>query len=184
MRLSVEVDERVVRDIQSRLGNMSRKAPNVISSALNRAATNVNSNIKKEVRKEYHIKAKDVQDTISKSKATRGNLSAVVKSSGGVIGLDKFKVSPKTVNPKRKRPIKVSVKKGHLKEVMGAFVANINGSKVFERVRKDRLPIRRLFGPSVPQMLKNEEIRGRIENEGQETFHRRLDHEVNTILER
>lgn len=184
MRVSVGVNKRTMRRVQRKLGDMSRKTPNVVSSALNRAVTNIASNISKEVRKEYFIKAKDVKQTLTKNKSNRSTLSASVISSGETIPLDRFKVSPKTVKPKRKKPIKVAVQKTGLKELVGAFVADINGIKVFERVGDERLPIRRLFGPSVPQMLGNEEIREQIDREGQETFYKRLDHEIKRILDK
>lgn len=184
MRFVVDVDKKMVKEIEKRLGDMNRRAPNAISNALNRAMNNVSSNISKEVRKEYVIKAKDVRETIRKTRATRSNLSATVISRGGAIPLDRFRVSPKTVQPRRKKPIRVEVKKDGLKELLGAFVANINGIKVFKRVGKKRLPIKRLFGPSVPQMLDNEEVRDKIEKQGQEMFEKRLDHEINRILGR
>jgi len=183
MNLTVNVNENMVRQVQRKLGEFHKQAPNAISRALNRAATNINSNIKKEVRKEYNIKASDISETLRKTNSSRSNLKAEVRSSGALIPLDRFKVSPKTVNPKRKSKIKIAVKKDGLKTVMGAFVADINGTKIFQRVTKSRLPINRLFGPSVPQMLGNEEIRSEIERQGQETFNIRLEHEINRILE-
>lgn len=184
MRPTVDIDRELLEDIIDRLGTMSNKAPQVISSALNRALTNVASNISKEVRQDYNIKAADIKSTLDKTRASKSNLSAIVRSRGNLIPLDRFKVSPKKVAPKRKSPIKIGVKKDGVKPLKGAFVSDISGIKVFKRQGKTRLPIDRLFGPSVPQMLKNEEIRERINREGQETFYRRLDHEINRILER
>lgn len=182
MRVVVDLDRKMLEDIERRLGSLSRKAPNVLSIAINRAVTNVNSNVKKEVRKEYNISAADIQKTLKVSKATRASLRGEVKSTGSPIGLDKFKISPKTVNPRRKSPIKVGVKKGDLKKLLHAFVADVNGTKVFEREGKSRLPIKRLFGPSVPQMIDNDDIRAKIELEGQKTFLTRTEHEINRIL--
>ncbi|HJF34178.1 MAG TPA: phage tail protein [Sporosarcina psychrophila] len=183
MRVSVELDERRLKEVQLRLGQFSKKAPNAISNALNRAMNNVNTNIKKEIRKEYHIKVGDINATLTKMRASKGSLSAAVKSKGHLIGLDKFKISPKTINPKRKSLVSIAVKKSGGKKVKGAFVADANGAKMFMRLNKDRLPIRRLFGPSVPQMLGNQEIRDYVEAEGKETFERRLDHEINRLLD-
>lgn len=181
MRVIVEVDEQMIRTVEKRLGEMSNKAPNAISNALNRAMTNVASSIKKEVRKEYIIKAKDVETTLIRRKATRKTLSAAVYSRGSPIPLDRFKVSPRTVQPKRKKPIKIAVKKDGLKESLGSFVADIHGIKVFRRRTKKRLPIDRLFGPSIPQMINNK-VAEKINEDGRTTFQRRLDHEINRIL--
>ncbi|MBP1924596.1 hypothetical protein J2Z76_000449 [Sedimentibacter acidaminivorans] len=184
MNITIDVDERMINDVQDKLGGFHKRAPGAISNALNRAATNVNSNIKKEVRKEYNIKSQDIGETLAKTKATKGSLRAEVKSSGRSVPLDRFKVSPMTVNPKRKSQIKIGVKKDGLKTVMGAFVADVSGKKVFQRSSKSRLPIKKLFGPSVPQMLENENVKEIIETEGHETFNKRLEHEIDRILEK
>lgn len=182
MTIRITVDAAAVRDVERKLGPLARKAPNAISNALNRAVTNINSNVKKEVRSKYHIKAGDVSDTLDVRRANAADLSAHVISKGKVIGLDKFKVSPKTVNPKRKGQLKIAVKKEGTKQILGAFVANLHGIKVFERDGKKRSPISRLMGPSVPQMIGNEDIVAKIEREGQLTYDRRLEHEINYLL--
>ncbi|WP_121614788.1 phage tail protein [Virgibacillus halodenitrificans] len=184
MRANVEVDKKMIREVQKKLGDFHKQTPNAISKAINRAVTNINSNVKKEIRNEYNIKAGDISPTLTKTRATRSALKGRVHSSGQPIPLDRFKISPKTINPRRKSPIKIAVKKSGVKAVMGAFIADINGKKVFQRTRNTRLPIKRLFGPSVPQMLGNEEVHEEIEKQGQETLEKRLDHEINRILEK
>ncbi|WP_445506703.1 phage tail protein [Niallia sp. 03190] len=184
MNVTVDVDNRLLDEVRNRLGDISNKAPQAITSALNRAVTNVAANVSKETRKEYLIKAADIKATLSKTRASRSTMSAIVSSRSGAIPIDRFKVSPRTVQPKRKKPIKIAVKKGNLRESLGAFVSDINGIKVFKREGKKRLPIDRLFGPSVPQMIGNEEIRTKINQEGLDTFNRRLDHEINRLLDR
>ncbi|MFP7469997.1 phage tail protein [Niallia taxi] len=185
MNLTVDLNRQMLEDVQSRLGGMSNKAPNAITSALNRTLTNIASNVSKEVRKEYNIKASDVKQTITKTKASRSNMTALVVSKGNLVPLDRFKVSPRAVQPKRKKPIKVGVKKdGGLKTTVGAFVSDINGIKVFQREGRKRLPVKRLFGPSVPQMLGNDEVVNRINQEGALMFNNRIDHEINRILGR
>ncbi|MFC4403316.1 phage tail protein [Gracilibacillus xinjiangensis] len=174
----------MITEVEKKLGGFHKQAPSAISRALNRAVTTVNSNVKKEVRKEYNIKAKDVSETLQKTRANKSDLRASVTSKGSPVGLDKFKVSPKTINPNRKSPIKIGVKKSSLTKVMGAFVTDINGSKVFKRSGKSRLPVERLFGPSVPQMLGNENVVQVIEEKGQETFQKRLEHEIGRILKK
>ncbi|MBM7580012.1 phage tail protein [Jeotgalibacillus terrae] len=184
MRPTVSIDQNTLDYAEHMLGDLKKKAPNAISAALNRAMNTVATNISKEIRQEYNIKAGDIKETLSKTRASRTNMNAIVSSRGNLIPLDRFKVTPKNPSPKRKAPIRVGVKKGGKKTLLGAFVADINGNKVFRRQGKKRLPIDRMFGPSVPQMLKNEDIRLRVNQEGQLMFNKRLDHEINRILER
>jgi len=184
MNVTVDVDNRLLNEVREQLGEYSKKAPNAIASALNRAITNVAANVSKETRKEYIIKSSDIKETLRKVRASRSSMSGIVASKGRPIPIDRFKISPKKVQPKRKKPIKIAVKKGSLRESLGAFVADINGIKVFKREGKKRLPINRIFGPSVPQMVGNEEVRAKINAEGLDTFNRYLDHEINRILNR
>lgn len=181
---SITVDTEMLEEVRQRLGEMERKAPNAISNSLNRTVTNIATNVSKEVRKEYNVKATDVKDTLRKRKANHSDLSAEVRSTGQVLPLDRFKVTPKTVNPKRKKQLKVAVKKDGVKQILGAFVTNLNGIKIFIREGDDRLPIDRLFGPSVPQMLGNEGTVENINIQARDTFEKRLEHEINRILER
>lgn len=184
MNVTVDLNQQMLAQVQSRLGDLSNKAPNVLTSALNRTVTNVASNISKEVRKEYNIKAFDVKQTITKTKASRTRMTAVVSSKGTPIPLDRFKLSPRAVQPKRKKPIKAGVKKGGLREVIGAFVSDLNGIKVFQREGKKRLPVKRLYGPSIPQMLGNQEVVNRINQEGALMFNNRINHEIERLLNR
>lgn len=185
MRQIIEINKKDIKRIENLLGNMHKRTPNVIANAANRAATTIVASIKKEVRSKYHIKAGDIQNTIVRKKATRSTLYTEVRSKGNLIGLDKFKVLPKNPNPKRKKPIRVAVKKeGGAKQLVSSFVADIYGNKVFERKGKNRLPIQRLFGPSVPQMIDNADVRNKIEQAGIDMFSKRLEHEMNRLLEK
>ncbi len=180
----IRVDATKLREVEQQLGSFSNKAPTVISRALNRAAQNAKASTVSKLREEYILKAKDIRDTIKIRKATQRSLGAVVTSIGNKVPLIKFKVSPNKPNPQKpSKVLKAGVKKGGLKEIIGAFVANINGNKVFEREGKNRLPIKQLFGPSVPEMLGNESVKTYIEREATKMFDKRLEHEINRVWE-
>lgn len=180
----IRVDASKLKEVEQQLGSFSNKAPTVISRAINRAAQNARTNAVSKAREEYVIKAKDVRDTIKIRKASTRSLGAVVTSKGSKVPLIKFKMSPNKPRPKRPpKSLKVGVKKGGLKEILSAFVADINGNKVFERETKKRLPIKQLFGPSVPEMLGNENVKTYVEREAVKMFDKRLEHEINRIWE-
>lgn len=182
---TISVDEKRIKEIQQQLGGIQNKAPNAISRAMNRAVTATATSVSKEIRKRYHVKAGDVKSATTRSRSSASSLSASVRLSGGPIGLDKFKVSPKTVNPNRKSQLKISVRKDKgAGRVAGAFNASINGLKVMKRVGKKRLPIDRLFGPAIPQMAKNEEVSSAAGRRGGVVFEERLRHEIGRLLER
>lgn len=182
---TVNIDEKRIREIQKQLGDVQGKAPAALSRAMNRAVTATATSVSKEIRKKYHVKAGDVKDATTRNRSSPSNLSASVRISGGPIGLDKFKVSPKTVNPRRKSQLKISVRKDKgAGTVSGAFNAHINGVKVMKRTGKSRLPIERLFGPAIPQMAKNEEVSLVAGKRGGIVFEERLRHEIGRLLKR
>ncbi|KZL88710.1 phage tail protein [Clostridium magnum] len=180
---AITINATKVKEVEKELGQYKTKAPLALSRALNRAAANAKTNASKKAREKYNIKARDVNSTIKIAKASKGSLRAVVKSTGERLPLIKFKVSPP--NPRPKKPpkvLRVAVKKGGLKELVGGFVASINGNKVFRRTLKSRLPIEQLFGPAVPQMLGNVSVKEFIEGEAAKVFDKRLDHEIQRIM--
>lgn len=190
--IDVKIDG--VEAAKKALADFPNRVPGVVSSAINRSLTNVGSNIRKEVRANYEIKARDVSATLKRSNSTRSTLSGSIKSTGRPIPLDRFKVSPKTVQPKRKRQLNITIKKGSVKQITGAFVANIHGIKIFTRTGKfgvaskgsyegtRREGIERKFSLSVPQMIGSKSVSKTIEVRGQQMFRRRLTHGVNQIM--
>jgi hypothetical protein len=179
----ITIDTIKFKEVEQALGEYKNKAPTALSRAINRAAANAKTNASKKAREQYNIKAKDITSTFKITNANKSSLRAIVKSSGERIPLIKFKISPSKPNP-RKLPkvLRVEVKKGGLKNLVGAFVANVNGNKVFKRLSKSRLPIQQLYGPAVPQMLGTDNVREFIENEASKVYDQRLDHEIQRIL--
>ncbi|WP_297429308.1 phage tail protein [Clostridium sp.] len=180
----ITIDITKIKEVEQALGEYKNKTPVALSRALNRAAANAKTNASKKAREQYNIKSKDISETITIVKANKSSLGAIVKSAGERIPLIKFKVSPSSPRPKNPpKVLKVSVKKGGLKEILGAFIANVNGNKVFKRTSSARLPIQQLFGPAVPQMLGTSNVKEYIETEASRVFDQRLDHEIQRIME-
>ncbi len=183
MVVTVHVDKQRIEEIQKELGAMEKKAPNAISRAMNRTVTALASEANRQIKGKYHIKPADIKPAIKRKRSSPSNLVAGIDVRGGPLGLDKFKVSPKTVNPRRKSQLKISVRKDRgVSTVGGAFNVQLHGHKVMKRKGKSRLPIERLYGPSVPQMAKNEEIRTAILQKGGQRFEERLAHEIGRLM--
>lgn len=180
----ITINTEKIAQVEKELGQYKSKAPLALSRALNRAVSKAKTSASKKIREQYIVKAKDINSTLKITKASRGNLRAVVMSRGYRIPLIKFKVNPSSPRPRNPpKVLKVAVKKGSLKELVGAFVANINGDKVFRRTSSSRLPIEQLFGPAIPQMLGVASTREYVENEADNSFEQRLDHEIKRIME-
>ena len=182
-----------IEDVEKRLGNLKSKAPLVVARAINRATTNVKKNMAKETSGKYFVSSGDVKKTITVTKATKSSLKAAVISNGTGIALSKFKVSPGTpvrYRGKNRSPkvYKAGVEKaGGVKPLDGdpkSFIAIMkSGHKgVFTRTSGRSLPIKQLYGPSVPQMIKNEKIMKAINDDANETLQKRIDAEIANLL--
>lgn len=187
--IEVIIEPLDLHSIEKRLKTLESKAPIVLARAINRAANAAKVKTAKEISSKYQISSPKVKSTISMKKANRGNLMAEVESKGKNIGLYKFKVSPKTkVKKGTPKTYRASVKKeGGYKALSGnpkPFVMEMkNGHMgVFARNGKSRTSISELYGPAVPQMIKNEEIADSIERRTQEVLNNRIEHEISYLL--
>lgn len=169
--------------VEAKLGSQKKRAPVVMARAINRAISTMKTSTNKEARVLYHLKSGDINKTFSIKKASKNNLRAVIISKDTKLGIEKYKISPKQPRPgKPPTSLKVAVKKDGLKPIEGAFVADIHGIKVFKRTSKRRLPINRIMGPAIPQIIKNKEIMKNSEKAAIKMYKKRIEHEINRML--
>jgi hypothetical protein len=183
----IDIELKNLLKVQKALKDQPKKINLVLSRAINRAATNAKANMAKKVREQYVVKAADIKDTIKITKATSQKPVAEVRSVGKKINLTKFKTSPHEPRPKNppKGGYKSQVKKeGGLKAVPKGFLVNVRGTlAMMQRVGKERLPIKRLMGPSVPEMIGRKNVIEWVETEAKSMLNNRIDHELKRILE-
>jgi len=181
------ITSKELKRAEKQLGALKHKAPLVVSRSLNRAIAKANTTFSRESRKEYHLKAKTIKETITVKKATRAALKAVTVSRGQRLGLKHFKVIPGHINrqnPEKSKPIKVAVKKdGGTKELRHAFITEKLNDHIFERKTEKRLPIKKLTSVAVPQTFKNPEVRRKVRKDAMEAYYKRFDHEIKRIRE-
>ena len=139
--------------------------------ALNKTADQVKVAASREVRAAgYNLKASTIKDNIQVRRAGPGNLKATVVARGRPVPMIEYSAR------KTAKGITVNVLKGR-KLLAGAFFATMpNGHKgVFvrdmskprkERTKKNKwhdLPIKELFGPSVPSGLANATVQAALQ---------------------
>lgn len=170
--------------LQQLMREIPKDVPKVTARAINRAADSAKTQASRSVRATYTIKNKDIARTIKIKKASAADLNADIRSKGPVEKLTNFKTTPSRPQPNRKKPVYVSVRKGSKKAINGSFLANSNGghANVFTRVSKKRLPIRGHYGPSVPQMIGNEDTIRDVEAKASEVLETRLTHEIGQMM--
>ena len=199
--IDVEISATDIKSIRQRLGQFEDKTPNVLSRAINRTVATIKTEMKRDAAKRYSIAQKDVAATLEDRKANSKKLYGYVKSTGTVIPLSKFRVTPqRTVSydsgePNPSHYSAAVLKGGALKALVHnpkAFIAvmpNDHGG-VYERtgVKSRHNPQKELiaqrFGPSVPHMIKNKNVIDEIKNKAESTLQKRIDAEINYILSR
>lgn len=153
-----------------------KQAKIILWRALNRAATAGRTRASVSIRQNYIIKAGDVKKSIKLKSASLSRLNAELRASGPVTPLMLFRVSPGT-------PVKAAVKKFGMKPIDNAFVTRSRGGvNVFVREGASRYPIKALYGPSIAQMLGNEDVLENVIERTQEVLDERLEHELARLL--
>lgn len=178
----IKLDERAIKEAEQTLRNVPKATPKAIARALNRTIQNVRTVASKEVRATYTIKAGDFRSNVAIKKASTNNLEAQFTSASlkRTLTLSHFKFSPKSdTTGNKRRPVKATIKKGSPFKVDKGFVWNGN---VFHRTSRERLPVAVMTGPTVPRMLNTDEIIGKLRESSQETFTKRLSHEIDAML--
>lgn len=151
--------------------------------ALNKVAEQAKVAASREIRAAgYKIKASTIKSQIKVRKAGAGNPVAVVRCYGKVIPMIEFGAR------QTRDGVSVSVKHGR-KIIKGAFIATMpSGHKgVFVRVGNQHkkvngqwhgLPIKQLFGPSVPAAFSNQVIQSALVKLVRDKYPAILEHEI------
>lgn len=178
----IKLDESKLRKLENNLESLQNKIPQITKNAINRSLEMVRTEQMRRSAEQYNVKIGKLRETTVLKRASNGNLVGGIVSRGSVIGLDHFKLTPKT-RGKRKKTVKVAVKKGSVKALPNAFIAYHDGRLgAFQRVGEKSLPIKRLMGPSAPQMLGEISILGYLEGYAEEKFNMRFEHEMERLL--
>jgi len=176
---------------RQQLERLPGKLAIALARAINRAAEAARAEAIRGVTARYNVKAASVRKTITMRRANSADPRARVVSVGSAIPLIGFVVSPnKPAKRRLKTPHKAAVLKGEgLKPFPGAFVARMKNGHIGvftrtgeqnEKTKKEKIKER--YGPPIPEMMNNKDVRVSIEARATEMLNKRLDHEVNQIL--
>lgn len=159
---------RAVVEIQKLREDVSDKAT---YRALNRALDKVATETGREIRKVYNVKHRAVLNAIKKQRARAGRLYAVMEMRGTRIPLIEFSATWKR-GQKTGASVKVLVR-GARKRIQGAWIGvhgHTGALQVFQRVGKERYPIKSLRSVSVPQAFSNEAVIAAVNAIAAESF--------------
>lgn len=133
------------REVRKMLKDLGRKMPRVAAKTLNKGAVSVRSVAVKEIAGATGIKQKAIRTNTYIQRATRSRLVSAVVAKGKAI--------PLIHSGARQTKKGVTAKTGRGRRLYkSAFITTMpSGHKgVFRRKSRKRLPIREMYGPSVP----------------------------------
>lgn len=193
-------------EAQKRLSHLGDKANLIMSRAVNQSLSNVSKNMKKQVSERYRIKSGRVGEAIRVARrASADNPTAQIRSVGRHITLTSFKMTPGriinfkkyTKSGKRRKHVspdpkvyKAAVKQGQgLQRLSGnpkPFIQRVNNGNVISvrRISPYSRSLEAVYGPAVPQMIKNQEIMDIITREAEVTTSKRINHEIDQMMKR
>jgi|GEM_PF-2326255 len=194
---TVSVDPRVsmqLAEIRKRLGDLESKAPSILMNALNATGRAVRKQIVMEAKNEYKI-TKSGMMTLNNAmpiakRASRADLTVILKSEGPMNDLMSFMVSPKTISRGTVRPdsyMAQVLKAGGSKMLDGdpkpfvtqfrsghiAIAVRVPGRKMVSDPSKDF--IKKLLSPAVPHMLNNDDIQEKAQKMVEEILPQKID---------
>lgn len=192
----INIDSTRFNQILAEFSEFEGNVPIALSRAINRAVSSAKTEAVRTVRKNYTVKAGQVNKTIKITRSKPSNLEATIFSSGASIPLSDFKVSPSTVNPRRRTAVNVEVRRGSKATLNSAFIARMPNGKVgvFERTGsfsiaakgshkgQRREDIDQLFGPAVPVMMNSDSVVDAVQSRAEQQLEDRIPHEINRIL--
>lgn len=186
MAINLKIDDSELKKAVSKLSNVPKEIPKATAAAINRTLTFTRKRVNQEVRKTYNVKSSDITKTLEIHKANSSNLTAYIISKGGRLTLGRF--ARNTGSWKKGKPVKVKVKKSGIKTVNTsprAFISGLTGNNhIVKRTGASRYPIKVLHTLSIPQMISNDNVSERVQEESSQKLQERINHEVEYRLSR
>lgn len=158
--------------------------------AIRETTTHVKSRVSVHVRKRYRVPAATIKKTLD-DKTPRFHTAEVVgmvEATSRPLLLTQFEEkSVKAPDMRRESfgPFKVKLlRNGSYKPVIGLFINAQNSPNLRLRPKSSRYPTKPPAGPSIPQMIENEEVWSGIEASAEKKLNARLAHQLNFVLNR
>jgi hypothetical protein len=166
--------------LQRALRNIKDGVPKALAPAINRALAKGQTEVKREIRGEYTIKAKDIP--VDLHRASRAQLNGQLAIRDTMLDLNKFFYRP-MLSTRRTKDLFTRVRKGAGGSVKHGF-ANVVGSYSgpFVRIRTGRLPIKKLITIGAPIMASQPSVGPKVGKAMGETLDKRIDHEIERVI--
>lgn len=181
-----------IRSIEHQLGDLAPKAPYVLAKAINATAKDARTSLAKGAQEAYTIKSGKFNKAMKLKNASSSKPTATITAKGTAMELMDFKVSPASVPTQDSRPditkgkvLKSSKMKALQKGNLKAFVAKFRSGhvSVVQRRGPERLPLKKLLSPAIPQMIGNErDVYGKIRPDIQANLEANINAQIEKLL--
>lgn len=173
-----------MKKLQRAVAHIKDGVPKVLSPAINRSLNAGRTAVRREIRKEYLIKQKDIP--IRVSGASRARLNGQIIIQQGMLDASKFFYRPIAVQRGRaRRPLFVQIKKGGGGYISGGFIASVGGAdRPVQRTQPARLPIRRIITIGAAIMASQPTVGPAVNKAMGDTLDKRIDYEMKRVLAR
>ncbi len=197
--IDIEIGREEIEKINRRLGELQGKSPSILKKEINKAAEQMKKSLSREAKKKYvNTNVGIFRDAMKTTKASVGNLEAVIEAKGRPESLVKFQIAGGT----NRESISAKVfRKSSLEELTNtkaqpnikSFIAKFKSghTAVVQRVEKGKVPvssklgrryIRELKGPSIPHMLGLRTFPEEAKEDTMAQLHRSIENHVAQML--
>ena len=195
-------DGDVVKKAQAVLSGVEGGIEKAVMRSMNRALSSGKTALVKGVKSTYEVNDEPVRDAVKVRRASVTRLAGSIDVKGKALSARHFAHDPagKDTTGSSRKTVRIAIKKGKTSALKTVFIWDggwgtekhaiylRSGGKV--RATKGRHAgkkymvekLKKMTGPSVPQMAGNEDVSETVEKRVQEIFERRLTHETNRIL--
>ena len=195
-------DGDVVKKAQAVLSGVEGGIEKAVMRSMNRALSSGKTALVKGVKSTYEVNDEPVRDAVKVRRASVTRLAGSIDVKGKALSARHFTHDPagKDTTGSSRKTVRIAIKKGKTSALKTGFIWDggwgtekhaiylRSGGKV--RATKGRHAgkkymvekLKKMTGPSVPQMAGNEDVSETVEKRVQEIFERRLTHETNRIL--
>lgn len=161
----------------------AKRMSKITARTLNKTAAQGKTASSKGIRNRYTIKASRINKNLRVIRATFTKLSAAIRAQGRTPGLQNFRMKGgNRLKSGKRKDVTVEVIKGKRKTLTGGFITKPKGKDgIFKRIGKERLPIKRLFGPDAQAMMQEagiDPIEDVVEKKMPSIFRREFDFEM------
>jgi len=177
----ITIDPRELKKLEKVLRNIHNGLPRVLVPAINRTLSSGQTTLRREIRKIYTIKQKDIPTKVRR--ANYSTLAGEIRVEQGMLGADKFIYRPHAPTARR-RPLFVQIKKGGGGYVKQGFVSSGLSGPYQRRSGAGRLPIRKVIAIGAPIMASQPSVGPAVNETMANTLAKRLDHEIKRLLDK